>query len=116
MALFAIGGVEMPTPTELTVGIQDISKAERNANGTMIIERVATKIKLNFTYAFITENDASFILKHIAPTYYSVTYLHPQTKIMTTGVFYCGDRNIGIIDYTKGVARYQGFTFNLIEL
>jgi hypothetical protein len=116
MALITISGVAMPTPTDLQVGIQDISKAERNANGTMIIERVTTKIKLNFTYAYINENDAAFILKHIAPTSYRVTFLHPETKYITSGTFYCGDRNLGMIDYVKEVPRYKDFTFNLIEL
>ena len=96
MALFSVSGVAMPTPTDLQVGIQDISKAERNANGTMIIERVTTKIKLNFTYAFITENDAAFILKHIAPTSYSVTYLHPQTKNDNQQAYFIAE--IGILE------------------
>ena len=46
MALITISGVALPTPSEFQVGYQDISKAERNANGTMIIERVAVKRKL----------------------------------------------------------------------
>ena len=38
MSLIIIDGVEIPAPSEYSVGIQDISKAERNANGTMIID------------------------------------------------------------------------------
>lgn len=115
MALVTIGGVALPTPTGFQVGIQDISKAERNANGRMIIERVATKRKLFITYSFVTEEDASLILKMIAPTFYDVTYLDPQNNTMQSGSFYCGDRNLGMVDYRNGVARYSDFTFNLIE-
>lgn len=115
MALVSINGVALPTPTEFQVGIQDISKAERNANGKMIIERVATKRKLFLTYSYVTENDAATILKFVAPTFYNVTYVDPQDKTMKSGSFYCGDRNIGMVDYIGGIPRYRDLTFNLIE-
>lgn len=115
MALFTISGVAIPTPTDFQVGIQDISKAERNANGKMIIERVATKRKLFFTYSFVTEANAAKILTALAPTFYDVTYLDPQDKKIKTGSFYCGDRTLGMVDYRNGVARYKDFSFNLIE-
>jgi hypothetical protein len=115
MALVSIGGVALPTPTEFQVGIMDISKAERNANGNMIIERIATKRKLFFTYSYITRTELSLILQKIAPAYYSVAYLDPQTNAFKTGSFYCGDRNVGMVDYIDGQARYKEFTFNLIE-
>jgi hypothetical protein len=116
MALVTIGGVAVPTPTEFQVGYQDISKAERNASGTMIIERIATKRKLFFTYAFITHTDASKLLKMLAPTTYTVTYYDPHDNQMKSGSFYCGDRQLGFIDYQNGIPRYKEFNFNLIEL
>lgn len=116
MALISVSGVALPTPTEFQVGYQDISKAERNANGTMIISRVAVKRKLFLTYAYITESDASAILAQVAPTSYTVTYMDPQTRSMKSGSFYCGDRNIGMLDYINGNPRYKELGFNLIEL
>ena len=116
MALITINGVALPTPTELQVGIMDISKAERNAQGRMIIERVTTKRKLFITYSYITESDASAILKAVSPTYYNVTYFDPQEKTMKTGSFYCGDRQLGLVDYYNGVPRFKDLSFDLIEL
>jgi hypothetical protein len=116
MALITIGGVAIPTPTEFQVGYMDISKAERNASGRMIIERIATKNKLFLTYAFITRADATKLLNIIAPTSYSVTYFDPQDNQMKSGTFYCGDRQLGFLDYFNGVPRYRDFAFNLIEL
>jgi hypothetical protein len=115
MALVMINGVALPTPTEFQVGIMDISKAERNANGMMIIERVATKRKLFLTYSYATASDASAILKAVSPTFYTVTYQDPQDRTMKSGSFYCGDRNIGMVDYINGIPRYKDLTFNLIE-
>jgi hypothetical protein len=115
MALITLNGVALPTPTEFQVSYNDISKADRNANGYMIIERIATKRKLFFTYSFVTAADANLILQLISPTFYDVTYLDPQDNVMKTGNFYCGDRQLGMIDYQNGVARYKDFAFNLIE-
>lgn len=116
MALVNIAGVDLPTPTEFQVGYMDVSKAERNASGRMIIERIATKRKLFITYGFLTRAEAAKVLNAISPTYYTVTYFDPLKQQLMTGQFYCGDRQIGFIDYQNGVPRYKDFTFNLIEL
>ena len=116
LALISVSGVDLPTPTEFQVGYMDVSKAERNANGTMIIERITSKRKLFLTYAYVTESDASTMLLQLAPTSYTVTYMDPQTRSMKSGSFYCGDRNIGMLDYINGKPRYKELTFNLIEL
>lgn len=116
MALITVGGVALPTPSDFQVGVMDISKAERNANGNMIISRVTTKRKLFLTYSYVTESDASLILRQVAPTTYTVTYIDPQTRSVKSGHFYCGDRNIGMLDYINGKPRYKELTFNLIEV
>lgn len=115
MALVSIAGVALPTPAEFQIGYMDISKAERNANGNMIIERIATKRKLFLTYAYLTTSELSLILQKISPAYYNVSFLDALTNSFKTGSFYCGDRNVGMVDYINGVARYKEFTFNLIE-
>ena len=115
MALVSIEGVALPTPTEFQIGYMDISKAERNANGNMIIERIATKRKLFLTYSYLTTSELSLILQKTSPAYYNVTYLDAQTNTIKTGSFYCGDRTVGMVDYINGIARYKEFTFNLIE-
>ncbi len=105
----------MPTPTELQVDYQDISKADRNANGLMIIERIATKVKLEIKYAYLEAGDLATILNAVAPTYYNVTYLDPKSNSYKTGSFYCGDRTVGMIDYINGNPRYKDLSFDLIE-
>ena len=116
MAFVTIGGAAIPAPSEFEVGIMDLSKAERNANGRMIIERITTKRKLSFKYNYVTIADAMGILNKIAPTSYTVTYLDPQTSGMKSGAFYCGDRQLGMLDKINGLTRYKDLSFNLIEL
>jgi hypothetical protein len=115
LALLTIGGVALPSPSEHTVGIQDISNAQRNANGTMIIERITTKRTIKVNYAYISANDLKTVLAAIKPAYYNVTFLDPSLNAFVTSSFYCGDRSIAMINYINGVPMYKDFSFDLIE-
>lgn len=116
MALISINGVGLLTPSKYEVSLLDISKAERNAKGNMLIERINTKRKISISYSVLTGSDLSDLLGKLSPTSFSVTYLDPQTNAYRTSSFYCGDRNVGMIDYINGNPRYRDLSFDLIEM
>lgn len=113
--MIKIDGVEIPTPSDFRVGIQDISKAERNARGTMIIERIATKRKLELAWNYLTKEQLQQVLNAVSPVFFSVEYPDPQDGEMRTGTFYTGDRTVGALDYQNGNIRWKDIKFNLIE-
>ncbi len=115
-ALLNIGGIDMPTPSVYTPGIQDISQAARNANGTMIIERIATKRKLDLSWLFLTPAQLSTLLNAVSGVSFTVIYMDPQLNANRTATFYCGDRSVDMIDFQGGVPRYHGIKFSLIEI
>ena len=115
MALIQIEGVDLPTPSDFSVSVIDLSNQERNANGNMIIERIATKISLGLSYSFLTAASLSNILDAVSPVFFNVTYVDPQTNVFKTGSFYCGDRNLGMLDYVGNIPRYKDIKFDLIE-
>lgn len=115
MALIKINGADIPAPSEYKVGIQDISKAERNANGTMIIERIATKRKIELSWSYLNKDQLAQLFTAVSPVFFEVTYVDPQDNGLRTGTFYCGDRTCGMLDFQNGVPRYKDIKFNLIE-
>ncbi|KRQ86060.1 hypothetical protein ABG79_02192 [Caloramator mitchellensis] len=115
MSVLKINGADVPAPSSLIVGIMDISKAERNAQGTMIIERIATKRKLELSWSYLTKDELSNLLNKVSPVFFEVTYTDPQTGVLRTGTFYCGDRSVGMMDYNNGNIRWKDIKFNLIE-
>jgi hypothetical protein len=115
MALITVDGIALPTPSEMSVGVMDLSKAERNANGLMLIERIATKQKIEMTWGYLTENQLKTLLSAVSPVFFSVTYPDPQTALIKTGTFYVGDRNMGVLDYFDGIIRYKDLGMNFIE-
>lgn len=94
----------------------DISKAERNAKGNMIIERITTKRKLEMTWNVLTETELSSLLNAVSPTSFLVEYLDPQTNARRTGRFYVGDRKMGLYSFCRGLPRWRDIGFNFIEL
>lgn len=116
MAILTVAGVAFPSPTDMQVGINDIVKADRNTNGTMIAERVATKRKLEISYKYLSAADTKTVLSTIqASFFFSVQYTDPLTGATRTGTFYAGDRSAGVMDVRAGVPRYQDVKFNFIE-
>ncbi len=113
--LIKINGVGIPAPSDYTVGIQDISKAERNAVGSMIIERIATKRKIELSWKYLDRTSLSIVLNAVADVFFTVEYIDPQDNAVKVGTFYCGDRKSGMLDFKNGIPRYKDVGFNLIE-
>jgi hypothetical protein len=114
--LIKINTVTISTPSTFQIGIEDISKAERNANGNLIIERITTKRKLELSYNYLSQTDIATLLTAVSGTTFTVEYPDAQTGSLRTGTFYCEGRTAGAIDYQGGVMRYKDIKFNLIEV
>jgi hypothetical protein len=115
MTLISINGVDLPTPAEYDVGIMDLSQAERNVRGDMIIERIATKRKLEMGWSYLTGAQYSQILNAVDPVFFSVTYFDPKDNAMKTGTFYCGDRQAPMLRFNNGIASWKDVKFSLVE-
>lgn len=115
MALIKISGVEIPTPSDYSVGIQDINKVERNARADMIGERIATKRKIELSWKTLTPSQLSIVLNLVAPLFFSVEYLDPMTNGVKVGTFYAGDRNCSMLSFVNGAPKYRDLKFNIIE-
>ena len=118
--ILKINGVNVATPSEFTVGVQDIAKAERIANGDIRIERIATKIKLEMSWNYLTTRDLSILLKSVrgsrrSPTF-PVVYWDPIEEGNVSKQFYVGDRTAGMHMIKDGKPVYVGVAFNLIEV
>lgn len=115
MALITINGVELPAPSKYDIGIMDINKAERNAKGTMIIERITSKRKIQLSWKYLAKEELQQLYNLVKDTYFDVEYIDPQEGGIKTGTFYAGDRNVGAMDYIDGEIRWKDIKFNIVE-
>ena len=113
--MIKINGVALPTPSDYSVSIMDISKAERNAAGTMIIERIATKRKIELAWKHLSKENLAAVLALVSSVSFTVEYIDPQDNAWRSGDFYCGDKSAGAMDYRNGNIRWKDIKFNLIE-
>ena len=114
--MITVGGAAISTPSSFSVSVNDLSKAERNANGTMIIERIATKRKLELGWNYLSSADLATLFAAVSGVSFTVVYPDPQTGAARSGTFYSGDRSAGMIDYQGGVPRYKDVKFNMVEV
>ena len=114
--MIKINGVEMPSPTGFIPMIMDITKAERNSQGKMFIELIATKYKLDVSWGVLTQEEITVLLTAIKPVSFTVTFLDPESGTDKTITCYKGDRSIPLLTYVGGVAQWKDFKVNFIEL
>ena len=102
MAVLIIGtgksAVDLPTPTDMTVSLQDIDSrtTTRNAKGYMMRDRVrgAASVvrKVECAWKGKTMREVSEIMQAVAPQFLQLTYPDTYTGEIRTGEFYVGDR------------------------
>lgn len=114
MALLVINGVSVQTPKIYNPGHMDITNAERNAQGDMLIDLISRKRKLELEWVNISDIEVRKIMNAIDPITFNVKYYDPQYGI-TTRTFYKGDRTLGMYMFNDGEPIYSSFKVNLIE-
>jgi hypothetical protein len=95
MALLKIGSTDLPAPTVLQPGIQDLDSEEgtgRNQAGTMFRDRVTVKRTVHCEWGVLTREEMSVVLSAMSPQSFSLTYPDPQTGSLETITAYVGDR------------------------
>lgn len=94
----------------------DGSNAGRGLDGTLIRDRVATKIRLDITCRPLTSEETSIVLTAIMPQWVQVEYTDPQLGTVTRKTMY-SNNNPATFMMVKpdGTEYWNGITFPLIE-
>lgn len=114
--MIKIAGADIPSPTEIIPSMYDITEGERDSTGTMHIDLVATKYKLQLKWGILSKNEISTLLGKIKPITFNVTFDDPESGSEKTINVYKGDRTIPVLIYKDGEPCYKDFAVNLIEL
>ena len=88
----------------------------RTAAGTMVMDIVARKTKLEVTFIPMAQERMSSLLKLMENYIFDVQYLDPKTKAMRTIQVYIGTPEIEYYVIHNDKRTYNGFTLSFIEL
>lgn len=112
-----INGVTILTPTELKVSTFRISKSERTADGSMVMDIIAVKRRLDLSWAVIADSDLQQIMGLLAPTqaFHAVIYPDPENGETATITVYVGDTGQEVGQRVAGTRYWKDVTISLIE-
>lgn len=117
MTMLRAGGVDLPTPTSYTLDFEEISKAERNANGNMIKEVIAYKYKLNVTWKMLSQVELTKLMNVKRKSSFTLEFVDMDTGSTRTGQFYAGTPSANAIEYKNGrVENWLDVKMNFIEM
>lgn len=114
-----INGVPVKTPKKFKVSYQtiDADSSGRNANGDMVRDIIAQKVKLELEWGALDDSTASTLLNAIKAKFFTVTYPDAEVGGQATKTFYSGDRSLPSYSwhdkFTK--IKWESFTTNFIE-
>jgi hypothetical protein len=114
MALIQINGVDLLTPSKLSVTISDLDgETNRNAKGELVRDRIAVKRKLSLQYPPLTTAQISSVLSKVTSVYFTCSFLDPLVGGTYSGTFYVGDRTTPL--YNANMGLWESMTMDFIE-
>ena len=93
----------------------DGENAGRTLDGTMIRDRVASKVRLDITCKPLKSSEAMAVLNAIAPEFVTVRYIDPQYGSVTKTMYSNNNPALCATVYPDGTALWTGIEFPLIE-
>lgn len=114
--MITINGVTIKTPQLCTIGLEDIGSAdERTANGSTLVDRVATKRRIDLTWGALSNTDCSAILKAVRSVFFTVKYPDPETGTEKIIVCHVQNKNAPMLKYTGSTPYWEGLDMTLLE-
>lgn len=117
MSLLSINGSECPTPSSYKLSHMLISKANRNANGDMIIKKITEKKKLELSWLHLKQEDLITLNRLINGSIeFTVRYFDDETNGYQTMNCYRGDKSVDLKSFVNGKPVWTGISVNFIEV
>lgn len=117
--MLKINNVAIPTPSKYTYNRLNVTKnSERNANGDLVTEFIASKRKVEVTWDYLTQDEWKDLLAKISGAsnfFFTFEYFDGEDGALKTGTFYAGDRRSEAIDYQGGEIRWRNLSISFVE-
>ena len=111
-----IAGVAVAPPAEIKVSRFDLSKEpRRSASGTMILEYIATKRRVDLTWKYLPDDDLRTLLNILAANkpFFQLTY--PDAGGQQSMTCYAGDIHTTLWHTVGGTRYWSEITIAFIE-
>lgn len=115
--LLRVNKIAVKDPLSYQVSISDIdASANRNANGNLIRDRIATKYKIESSWSALQTDEMMTLLQAVREEFFEVEFFDPYTGSFTTATMYVGDRASPLAYATEaGEYVWENLKMNFIE-
>ena len=117
MSVLMISGKEMPKVKSITISREPIwsKNAGRSADGTMLGDIVAQKLKLEIVFSPMSDANAAILDAAITPAFFVAKFRNPGTGKTEEHTMYSSGPKYPVYSYVDGFPRYVGVGVSLIE-
>jgi hypothetical protein len=120
MALLRINSIDLPVPTVLQPGIQDLDSEDgtgRNQAGEMFRDRIAVKRKVHCEWGPLSKAEMKRLLSAISDVSFALTYPDPLEGSLKTITAYVGDRTVPMLmPISNSDWMWAGLSADFIEM
>ncbi|OSA92554.1 UNVERIFIED_ORG: hypothetical protein B2H93_14440 [Clostridium botulinum] len=114
--MLKINGVAIAAPKTFQASINDIdAESNRNANGELIRDRIATKRKIELEWGPLDDAECSTILKAVKNVFFEVEFPDPIEGKFMIKTMYVGDRTAPMYVFSDGKPKWSCLKMNFIE-
>lgn len=114
--MIKINGQTVKSPSIFRYNLYDIDgDSNRNLKGELIRDRIATKVKLELEWAYLTMSEISAILNATSNVFFTVEYPDAKAGAVVTKTFYVGDRTAPLFKIDGSNYIWEGLKLTLIE-
>lgn len=117
MVFFRINGKTPKAPTEISLSFEVLDKAERTMDGTMVVDIIGSKEKVDVKWDYLSDADLKLLTKEIGGgTFVTIGYSSPEqsgVKQMTAraeGLTYAP-----FYDWAMGKLMWQSVSLSFVE-
>lgn len=120
MSLLKIDGADLPAPTVIQPGIQDMDSEEgsgRNQQATMFRDRIAVKRAVHVEWGVLSREEMADLLTKMKPVSFPLTYPDPEDGDLKTINAYVGDRVPAICSVISDTEwEWVGLSVDFVEM
>lgn len=120
--VFSYAGISLPLPPPggLSFELQPIDSAERNANGDMLLDEIALKVKITVKWKNLTGSQAHSVFGILRGNRTGILRYHDVStgRVESIMAYYGAGAKINYLRYGPGLGAqlYSNITANFIEV
>lgn len=117
MKFFEINGKTVKPPKEISVSPEVLDKSERTANGTLVVDIIGTKRKVDLSWEYLSQKDMAVLQHEISIDAFSEISFHDnQTgELVTMTARSDGLSYMPHYDWTHGKIMWKSVTLSFKE-